>query len=146
MLSWGGGAWHSRPERANLKSQIVISSQAERIERSILLIRGHKVMLDADLSKRADRPGVLDMWATCSYAVRMSKMIQLRHVPDELHRKLKARAALEGLSLSDYLLKEVQRAAERPTLAELRQRLARRTPVATRVPPAKAVRAERGRG
>ncbi|MFZ1058488.1 MAG: hypothetical protein WAP47_04775 [Candidatus Rokuibacteriota bacterium] len=76
----------------------------------------------------------------------MPKTIQLRHVPDELHRKLKARAALEGLSLSDYLLKEVQRAAERPTLAELRQRLTRRTPVATRVPPAKAVRAERGRG
>jgi plasmid stability protein len=76
----------------------------------------------------------------------MSKMIQLRHVPDELHRKLKARAALEGLSLSDYLLREVERAAERPTLAELRHRLVRRTPVVTRVPPAKAVRAERGGG
>jgi plasmid stability protein len=76
----------------------------------------------------------------------MPKMIQLRHVPDELHRKLKARAALAGLSLSDYLLEEIQRAAERPTLAELRQRLARRTPVATRVPPAKAVRVERGGG
>ena len=97
-------------------------------------------------ASRVDRPGVFDLWATCRYAVRMSKMIQLRHVPDEVHRKLKARAALEGLSLSDYLLKEVQRAAERPTLAELRERLARRTPVATRVPPAKAVRAERGRG
>ena len=38
----------------------------------------------------------------------MSKMIQLRHVPDELHRKLKARAALEGLTLSDFLLREVR--------------------------------------
>lgn len=76
----------------------------------------------------------------------MPKMIRLRHVPDALHRKLKARAAVEGLPLSDYLLKEVQRAAERPSLAELRQRLARRTPVATRVPPTKAVRTERGRG
>src|SRR5215831_13474908 len=46
----------------------------------------------------------------------MPKMIQLRHVPDDLHRKLKARAALEGLSLSDYLLREVRRVAERPTL------------------------------
>ncbi len=73
----------------------------------------------------------------------MSKMIQLRNVPDDLHRKLKARAALEGLSLSDYLLREVQRIAEQPTLSELRQRLAQRTPVLTRVPPAKAVRAER---
>ncbi len=75
----------------------------------------------------------------------MSKMIQLRNVPDDLHRKLKARAALAGLSLSDYLLQEVARAAERPTLAELRQRLAGRAAVPTRVPPAKAVRAERER-
>jgi len=75
----------------------------------------------------------------------MPRMIQLRHVPDDLHRKLKARAALEGLSLSDYLLREVRRVAERPTFAEFRHRLAQRTPVVTRVPPAKAVRAERER-
>jgi plasmid stability protein len=73
----------------------------------------------------------------------MSTMIQLRHVPDHLHRTLKARAALEGLSLSDYLLKQVQQVAERPTLAELKQRLARRTPVTPRLAPAQAVRAER---
>ena len=75
----------------------------------------------------------------------MARMIQLRHVPDGLHRKLKARAALEGLSLSDYLLREVRRAAERPTLAELRERLSQRPPIAPRVAPSKAVRAERGR-
>ena len=46
----------------------------------------------------------------------MSKMIQLRHVPDELHRKLKARAAMEGLSLSDCLLQEVERLAERHSM------------------------------
>jgi hypothetical protein len=73
----------------------------------------------------------------------MSKMIQLRHVPEDLHRKLKARAALSGLSLSDYLLQEVRRVAERPTVAELRNRLAHRTAVTATVPPAKAVRAER---
>ena len=73
----------------------------------------------------------------------MSKMIQLRHVPDDLHRKLKARAALVGLSLSDYLLQEVRRVAERPTLAELRSRLAHRSSIALRVSPAQAVRAER---
>ena len=73
----------------------------------------------------------------------MSKMIQLRHVPDELHRKLKARAALEGLSLSDYLLQEVRRVAERPTVAELRHRLAQRPAVVMRIPAARAVRAER---
>jgi antitoxin FitA len=73
----------------------------------------------------------------------MSKMIQLRHVPDDLHRRLKARAAMEGLSLSDYLVREIRRVAERPTVTELRQRLARRTSITPRVPAAKAVRAER---
>jgi plasmid stability protein len=73
----------------------------------------------------------------------MSKMIQLRHVPEDLHRKLKARAALEGLSLSDYLLREARRIAERPTPAELKERIARRTPVTSRIPPSRAVRAER---
>jgi len=73
----------------------------------------------------------------------MSKMIRLRHVPEDLHRKLKARAALAGVSLSDYLLQEVRRVAERPTVAELRSRLAHRTSVSPKVPPAKAVRAER---
>jgi plasmid stability protein len=73
----------------------------------------------------------------------MSKMIQLRNVPDDLHRKLKSRAAMAGLSLSDYLVREVQRVAERPTVTELRERLARRAPVSPRTTPARAVRAER---
>jgi plasmid stability protein len=73
----------------------------------------------------------------------MPRMIQLRHVPDDLHRKLKARASLEGLSLSDYLLQEVRCLAERPTLAELRARIAQRAPVTPREPPSEAVRAER---
>jgi antitoxin FitA len=54
----------------------------------------------------------------------MSKMIQLRHVPDALHRRLRARAALEGLSLSDYLLREIRRIAELPAPAKMRARLA----------------------
>jgi plasmid stability protein len=73
----------------------------------------------------------------------MAKMIQLRHVPDDLHRKLKARAAQEGLSLTDYLLSEVRRIAQSPTLTEMRARLARRKPVILRESPAQAVRAER---
>jgi plasmid stability protein len=76
----------------------------------------------------------------------MSRMIQLRNVPDDLHRKLKARASLEGLSVPDYLLREVRRVAERPTLPDLRLRLAQRAPVKLRVPPSTAVRVERGRG
>jgi len=59
----------------------------------------------------------------------MSKMIQLRNVPDALHRKLKARSALAGMSLSDYLLAEIKEIAERPTLAELRDRLHQRAPI-----------------
>jgi hypothetical protein len=73
----------------------------------------------------------------------MVRMIQLRHVLDDLRRKLRVLAALEGLSLSDYLLEEVRRGAERPTLAELRHRLAQRARVAPRVPPTKVVRAGR---
>lgn len=73
----------------------------------------------------------------------MAKMIQLRHVPDEIHRKLKARAALEGLTLSDFLLREVRGMAERPTVSELRARVASRSPTTLRESPAKAVRAER---
>jgi plasmid stability protein len=73
----------------------------------------------------------------------MSKMIQLRNVPDSLHRTLKARAALEGISLSDYLLEEIRRAAERPTLLELQDRLKRRPRVSPRPTPAEAVRSER---
>ena len=73
----------------------------------------------------------------------MSKMIQLRNVPDELHRVLKSRAALAGKSLSDYLIAEIRRHAEYPTLEELRQRLRTRTPFHPTVPPAQMIREER---
>lgn len=75
----------------------------------------------------------------------MSRMIQIRNVPDALHRRLKARAALAGMSLSDYLLNEIREVAERPTLDELRARLERRQGTAPSEAPAQAVRAERDR-
>ena len=53
----------------------------------------------------------------------MTAMIQVRNVPDALHRRLKSRAALAGMSLSDYLLTEIRQVAERPTLDEMRARL-----------------------
>ena len=53
-------------------------------------------------------------------------MIQIRNVPDTLHRRLKSRAALAGMSLTDYLLGELREVAERPTLDEMRARLERR--------------------
>jgi antitoxin FitA len=70
-------------------------------------------------------------------------MIQIRNVPDALHRKLKSRAALAGMSLSDYLLQQIRQVAERPTIEEMRARLARRSAVALSVDTADAVRAER---
>ena len=73
----------------------------------------------------------------------MSKMIQVRNVPDTLHRRLKVRAALAGLSLSDYILQEMRLAAQRPTYDEFLERLASRARVRTRETAAEAVRAER---
>jgi plasmid stability protein len=73
----------------------------------------------------------------------MSKMIQIRNVPNTLHRRLKSRAALAGMSLSDYLLAELREVAERPTLEELRARLHSRSRTAPSIAPAEAVRAER---
>ena len=66
----------------------------------------------------------------------MSTMIQIRNVPDVLHRRLKSRASLEGLSLSGYLLREIGQVASRPTPQELAERLAHRTPVKYKVFPA----------
>ena len=73
----------------------------------------------------------------------MSTMVQIRNVPSDVHRELKARAALEGMSLSEYLLRELRQALERPTLDEIRKRLSGRQPVRPRTGPAAAVRAER---
>lgn len=73
----------------------------------------------------------------------MSTMIQVRNVPDPIHRTLKARAAREGLSLSDYLLRELRTIAARPTPAELLERLAEREPVRGRESFAAMVRRER---
>lgn len=75
----------------------------------------------------------------------MSTMIQIRNVPDALHRRLKSRAALAGMSLSDYLLVQIREVAERPTMEELRARLQSRPSVTPSLAPADAVRAERER-
>ena len=70
-------------------------------------------------------------------------MIQIRNVPDALHRSLKARAAMSGMALSDYLLQEIKEIAERPTLAELREHLHTRAPVTIMIDTAQLVREER---
>ena len=73
----------------------------------------------------------------------MPKMIQIRNVPDDLHHKLKARAAMEGMSLSDYLLAEVRRLAAQPTLREFLERLHERDRVEVRESAAAVVRKAR---
>jgi antitoxin FitA len=73
----------------------------------------------------------------------MAKMIQVRNVSDVLHRTLKARAANAGMSLSDYLLGELREIAERPTLAEFRERLRGRKPLAAALDTARLLREER---
>ncbi len=73
----------------------------------------------------------------------MAKMIQIRHVPDALHRRLRVRAARAGMSLSDYLRQELEAAAERLTPAELLDRLAGMEAAVLRERPADALRAER---
>jgi plasmid stability protein len=69
--------------------------------------------------------------------------IQIRNVPPDLHRKLKIRAAEEGLTLSDYLLREAERVAARPTLAELTERVRKRGLVRLSVPSADLIREDR---
>lgn len=73
----------------------------------------------------------------------MSKMIQIRNVPESLHRKLKSRAAMAGLSLSDYLLQQAERWVAQPTLEELRERLPRKADFHPTISPADIVREAR---
>lgn len=73
----------------------------------------------------------------------MSVMIQIRNVPDPMHRVLKARAATAGMSLSDYLLNELREVAGRPSPEEMRARLAGRPAAQLSTSPVEAVRQER---
>jgi plasmid stability protein len=70
-------------------------------------------------------------------------MIQIRNVPDYVHRKLKARAAQAGMSLSDYLINQIKELSERPTLDEMRARLGSRPPAPLDEDAAQIIRAER---
>ena len=83
------------------------------------------------------------MLAACDNVFHMSKMIQIRNVPEDLHRALKARAARLGMSLSDYLLSEMEMVAEKPTLAELLERLQDRKPVKVGEPSSAVIRRHR---
>ena len=80
---------------------------------------------------------------TCTHAYHMSKMVQIRNVPETLHRKLKVRAADAGQTLSDYLLAELERLAARPTRDEMLARLHGRKRVTLKTPAGVVVRDER---
>lgn len=76
----------------------------------------------------------------------MSRLVQIRDVPEDVHRTLKARAAQQGQSLSEHLRRELERIARSPTPAELRERLRRLEPAEVGEAPAEAVRELRERG
>jgi len=67
-------------------------------------------------------------------------MIQIRHVPDAVHRKLKARAATKGMSLSDYLMLEISELAKLPTMDDWLDEIATREPVTLQEPAAVTIR------
>jgi plasmid stability protein len=73
----------------------------------------------------------------------MSKMIQIRNVPDDVHRRLRIRAAREGVTLSELLAREARRLSEQPGLEEMRERLLSRRHPRLSVPPAQVIREER---
>jgi plasmid stability protein len=70
----------------------------------------------------------------------MSKMIQVRDVPDQVHSTLKARAAREGMSLSDFIKRELERTAERPTMREWLELTQRIRPIPAKRSAAQVVR------
>ena len=73
----------------------------------------------------------------------MSKMVQIRNLPEALHRKLKSRAAVSGQTLSDFLLAELERLAARPTRDEMLARIHSRKRVTLKTPAAVVIRDER---
>ena len=80
------------------------------------------------------------MFITCEHVQRMPKMIQIRNVPDQVHRTLKIRAAEAGMSLSDYLRRDLERRANIPTPEELIRRVESREPVELDETPAETIR------
>jgi plasmid stability protein len=83
------------------------------------------------------------MLCTCDNVASMAKMIQIRNVPEPIHRTLKTRAAQAGMTLSDYLLAEVEQVAERPTIDELTERIQRRSRVGVKGSSATVIRKHR---
>ena len=73
----------------------------------------------------------------------MSTMIQIRNVPDNLHRRIKARAALTGMSMSRFIMMELEKVVERPTREEVLEQIARYPTDHLEPAPAEVIRTER---
>jgi hypothetical protein len=82
------------------------------------------------------------MCCACDHVQAMT-MIQLRNVPEELHRELKAKAARQGVTLSDLIVRELPRIARQPTPQEIMERIRSREPVLDGPSGAEMVRAVR---
>lgn len=75
----------------------------------------------------------------------MNTMIQIRNVPETLHRRLKVRAAMEGVSMSRFVLREIERALERPSRRDLLEAIRAQPEIELDPPPAEILREERER-
>lgn len=73
----------------------------------------------------------------------MNKHVQIREIPEKTHRKLKMRAAEEGLSMSDYLKRLIERDLQRPRWSEIKARMEKLTPVELPESTAEMIRRER---
>lgn len=80
------------------------------------------------------------MLYTCLHAISMSKMVQIRSVPDDVHQVLRMKAIRAGTSLSEFLLAEITHVANRPSVEEVVARLSRRRRPAARIDSARLVR------
>jgi plasmid stability protein len=110
------------------------------LDRSLLQIRSVSLLANERITEASKTHRVIDAWrhpirgsrtrgapgirrrcmsSTCSNVSHMSKMIQVRHVPDGVHRTLKARAAAAGMTLSDYLRVELEQIARQAEIDEL---------------------------
>lgn len=73
----------------------------------------------------------------------MTTMIQIRNVPESLHRRLKSRAAIEGLSMSRYILREMEKTLARPSRQELLEAIRSQPELELDPSPAEVLRHER---
>ena len=80
---------------------------------------------------------------SCFHTVRMKTMLQIRNVPSSTHRRLKARAALEGVSMSHFVLREIERALQRPSRNEVLDAIRAQSEMTLDPPPAEIIRQER---